>query len=87
MCDSASWDTSNLQHQTQFEMKHHLVDFWSLILKEKISAVSSLKQGHTTKLEKFEINDFVVSCFMERIVAFSSSKILEQPIIANIIDS
>jgi hypothetical protein len=67
-------------------IEHSYVDFCSLILNQKIQAAFAKKSGMVQKTTKVEMNDYIISFFMEKIVQKCGIEVEEQDMIKNIID-
>jgi hypothetical protein len=67
-------------------IEHSFIDFWSLILHQKIQAANAKKQGTLQTDFKVEMNDYILSFFIEKIVLKCPEEIEEQDIIKKIID-
>ena len=62
------------------------MDFWSLILNQKIQAAYAKKSGIIQEDIKVEMNNYILSYFMEKIVTKHGSEVKDYGIVQNIIN-
>ena len=67
LCSEQIWKSTN-EKNANVPVEHSYIDFWSLILNQKIQAAYAKKSGIIHENIRVEMNDYIISYFMEKIV-------------------